>query len=384
MKKKRNNFEHFSYEEIVFILQMRQKELSFRQIGKNLGRGENSAGSIKRFLDRNKHPFPVLWAKLDVYEQARAMYERAQKRCKIPRKKSKLASHPELKQKVIELLVDEQASPRDIAHRIPEELPGESIAYTTIYNYTKKDRKDLKEHLRLRGKPRKQRVVRKGSSIIKTGAAPKTNISKRPSWVEDRTEFGHYEADTIHSCKNGSGYAILTIREMKSRKRWFSLIPNLKAETTLAVLRGFFGQLPPHMRKTLTVDNGPENEYLPQLEKVFSGFTVYHCDAYCSWQRGAVENANGEFRWYYPKGTDFKNVSTKEIWEVQDKLNRRRMDCLGGKSAETVFEFGLNNPPLITVVAAEALCSKETLFEEVASHFEKSSSLYLPLQAQLG
>jgi len=381
MIENRKEYKHFTYEEVVFILQMRAKGLGFQDIGVRLGRGENAGGSIRRFLLRNKHPLAGVEKELDIDERARGMYERALKRRRIPRKKGKLESDPELKSKVIYLLEQEQASPRDISFRIPDELPGRSIAYTTVYNFTKHDRTDLKQHLRLRGKLRKQRVRRKGNRFEK-GAPPKRNIKERSDWVEDRTEIGHYEADTIHSCKNGSGYAILTVREIKLRYRWFFLITNLKAQTTLAVLQGFFRMLPPHMRRTLTVDNGPENEWLYQLEAVFPRFRVYSCDAYCAWQRGCVENANGEFRWYFPKGTDFKNVSHREIWEVQDKLNRRRMLCLGGKSAKMVFDDALNNPPLIQIVGPEALASQDALFQAAELHFERNSNLYLPLQAQ--
>jgi len=377
MKKKCKKYNHFCHEEIVSILQMRKKGIGFHTISMKLDRGANAGGSIKRFLDRNQHPCPGIWQELDVYEQARDLYERAQKKRKIPRKKSKLSSRPELKQKVIDLLVNEQASPRDISFRIPDELPGESIAYTTIYCFTKTERKDLREHHRLRGKERRQRL--KPRSKQKKKCTPqKTNIEKRPSWVWDRTEFGHYETDTIHSCKNGSGYAILSVREMKSRQRWFFLVKDLKAETTLAVLRGFFRMLPQHMRRTLTADNGPEFAELYKLEGLFPGFKVYYCDPYCAWQRGSVENTNGEFRWYYPKGTDFKNVSVQEVWEVQDKLNRRRMLCLKGKSSEMVFQDAANNPPLIQVVSADVLGSTNALFEAAGLHFEKNSNLYLP------
>ena len=382
MKKKDQKFQHFSQDEIAFMLKMRREKDSFRKVAKKLGRGENAAGSIKRFLDRNRHPFPALWKDLDIYEQARWIYERAVARRKIPRKNTKLASNPELKEKVIYYLVEEQASPRDIAYRIEEDLPGQSIAYTTIYNFTKNDRTDLKEHLRQRGKARKQRVKRKGSRF-KREKPSKRNISERPPWVEDRSEFGHFEADTIHSCKNGSGYATLSVRELKSRYRWYFIIPNLEAETTLAVLRGFFRQLPEHMRRSLTIDNGSENEHLHRLEGIFPGVKIYYCDPYCAFQRGSIENTNGEYRWYFPKGIDFKDVAYKQVIAVQDKLNRRRMICLNGKSAEMVFQEALANPPLIQLASADTLGVEQKFSQAVDLRFEQSSGLYLPSSTQL-
>ena len=371
MFEKRQRFTQFTREERSLMYQMRSEKKSLREIGIFLNRGENAAGSISRELRRNRHPFPKLERRSSPLERASYAHEQALKRRKIPRKKGKLSCSPQLRERVIWLLVNEQASPRDISYRIADELPGESIAYTTIYNFTKHERTDLKVHLRLRGKARKQRVAHRRSRF-REGAPPKTNIGRRPAWVEQRTEFGHYEADTIHSCKNGSGYAILSVRELKSRKRWFFLVADLKAETTLAVLQGFFRLLPPHMRRTLTVDNGPENEHLFKLEQVFPGFKVYFCDPYCAWQRGTIENTNGEFRWYHPKGTDFQNLSLEEVWLTQDKLNRRRMCCLRGKSAQTVFEQARSHPPQIRVVGAEVLRSDSALRREAGLHFRQS------------
>jgi len=113
----------------------------------------------------------------------------------------------------------------------------------------------------------------------------------------------------------------------------------------------------------LLADNGPENQSLHELESCYPYFKVYYCDPYCAFQRGSVENANGEFRWYYPKGTDFKDVSMADIWKVQDKLNRRRMDCLGGKTAEESYLKALHEPPLIKLAGPEVLLSEEALFE---------------------
>lgn len=56
---------------------------------------------------------------------------------------------------------------------------------------------------------------------------------------------------------------------------------------------------------------------------------VYFADSYCSWQKGAIENANKLIRQYFPKGTDFRNVTDDEVKVVQLKLNRRPRKKLG-------------------------------------------------------
>lgn len=334
------SYTHLTREERDLLYLMRSEKKGIREIARVLGR---DAGTISRELRRNRHFFPGVERKMSALERAAHAHEKALGRRKIPRKQSKLSCEPEIKEHVIWLIEDEHASPRDITFRVAEKFPGKTIAYTTIYNFTRYERCDLRVYHRLRGKPRRQHVTKRRARV-KEGAPPKRTILLRSEIVVQRREFGHWESDTIHSMKNGSGFAILTLREMKSRMRWYFLLSSLLAELTLAVLQGFFRLLPAHLRRTLTVDNGPEFAHLYKLEQIFPGFLVYSCDPYCAWQRGTSEHANGEFRWFYPKGTDFRNVSLREIWATQDKINRRHMLCLGGRSAVSVFQRALKEP----------------------------------------
>ncbi|MFE8900937.1 hypothetical protein [Cobetia marina] len=48
---------------------------------------------------------------------------------------------------------------------------------------------------------------------------------------------------------------------------------------------------------------------------------IYFCDPYCSGQRGANENTNGLIRLYFPKGTDYRQVSNAELRDLVEKLN---------------------------------------------------------------
>ncbi len=47
-------------------------------------------------------------------------------------------------------------------------------------------------------------------------------------------------------------------------------------------------------------------------------------------ERGSNENTNGLIRRYFPKGTDFSNVSYEEIQKVEFLLNSRPRKRLGG------------------------------------------------------
>lgn len=54
-----------------------------------------------------------------------------------------------------------------------------------------------------------------------------------------------------------------------------------------------------------------------------TGLSCFFAHPYCSNERGANENANGLLREYFPKGTDFRDVSDEELAAVEYALNSR-------------------------------------------------------------
>lgn len=74
--------------------------------------------------------------------------------------------------------------------------------------------------------------------------------------------------------------------------------------------------------KTITFDNGLE---FAEHEVIAKGLQadIYFAHPYCSWERGTNENTNGLIRQYFPKGTDFNQVSDEEILFVMNRLNDR-------------------------------------------------------------
>ena len=124
--------------------------------------------------------------------------------------------------------------------------------------------------------------------------------------------------------------------ERRSRFLIAAKLLDKKAESLTRESAKAFFLIPKEMRRTLTVDNGKEFARFKDLENK-TGLTVYFADPYSAWQRGTNENTNGLLRQYFPKGTDFRNVTTEELAFAVNKLNHRPRKCLGYQSPHEVF-----------------------------------------------
>jgi len=89
--------------------------------------------------------------------------------------------------------------------------------------------------------------------------------------------------------------------------------------------------------ESITFDRGAEGANHWKLRMDY-GIDTYHCDPYCSWQKGGVENTNGLIRRFFPKGTDFNLVTDHDIYVIQEKLNNQPRKSLGYKTPREVWQ----------------------------------------------
>lgn len=85
--------------------------------------------------------------------------------------------------------------------------------------------------------------------------------------------------------------------------------------------------------QTITLDNGSEFAGHKAVAKA----VTYFCDPYCSEQRETNENTNGLIRQYFPKGTDFRQVTDTKLRKVVMKLNDRPRKRLGYRTPAQMF-----------------------------------------------
>lgn len=302
---------------------------SIRKISRYLGR---SPSTISRLFKRDIHPCPGIWRHMTSYEKAMYSWEKSRKRASKCRKRLRL-KNKRIRKVVSFILKRWEWSPEAISDFL--KLHGLIISAKAIYRFVKKERAYLIENLYFKGKARRQRVSRP-RSVFKTGAPAKKSIHERA----EINNPGHWEVDTIHS-KRGSKSGVLTLRELETRQTSYFIVADLTSKSIMRVLFPFFQNLPPHMRRTLTTDNGSEFSELYKLEKILPDFGVYYCDAYKSYQKGSVENANRELRRFFPKKTDFSKVSEKELRAAEYKINGKPMKVLNGQSAAKTFRKAL-------------------------------------------
>ncbi|MDE2366263.1 MAG: IS30 family transposase, partial [Betaproteobacteria bacterium] len=68
-----------------------------------------------------------------------------------------------------------------------------------------------------------------------------------------------------------------------------------------------------------------------------TGLAVYFADPYSAWQRGTNENTNGLLRRYFPKGSNFRNITPEMLAAAVKILNHRPRKCLGYRTPYEVF-----------------------------------------------
>ena len=82
------------------------------------------------------------------------------------------------------------------------------------------------------------------------------------------------------------------------------------------------------MRGSMTFDNGGEFAGHSLLRPLLACGT-YFCDAYASWQKGAVENTNGRLRRWLPRGIDLDDLADDDCQDIALTLNTTPRKCLG-------------------------------------------------------
>ena len=263
-----------------------------------------SFSTITRELRRNSDPHGVyIWDKA---------HKKARKRKR--RDPGNRSVKPEVRKMATDLLRKEQWSPEQISGYLA--MRGIRISHETIYGIIREDRRrggKLYTFCRHRLKHRHRTL---GKKFRIPG---RISIHERPQEADGK-RFGDFEMDTIVG-RDHKG-AILTIVERSTnmlfmKKLRYGKDPRELAKAVVELLRPYKKHI-----KTITTDNGMEFYAHADIARQLNT-KVYFTDPYASWQKGAIENANGLIRQYIQKSSSFKSVTDYRIMAIMDRINER-------------------------------------------------------------
>lgn len=222
----------------------------------------------------------------------------------------------------------------DLKRRYPHE-PERWVSHQTIYASIRilprgELKRELVSLLRQKGK------ARQGAA---EAAAPREWIHQlihdRPMEVEDRTIPGNFEGDLLIG-KAKSPAAVGVLLERTSRRLWLTKLEQRDAYSAQQAFARKLKYIAPHLRKTLTYDQGSEMAEHDRLTKKLN-IQVYFCDPHSPWQRGGCENTNGLLRDYLPKGMDFADVTQAELDHIAFEMNERPRKTLNWATPNEVW-----------------------------------------------
>ena len=302
---------------------------SLRMIARALGRAPSTLSREWRRPGSGGGAYRAWLAQKDAYTSSHRV-----------RKKKKLDTHPLLRAYVFSKLRQDW-SPHQIAKRICQDYPTDitmRICQETIYKYLYVlPRGKLKEALlsSLRQKPRYRRRLKNIQESARLLRFPEMiSIKERPVEVADRSVPGHWEGDLVVGSGNRS--ALGTLVERKTR---LVLLVPLKRKDMFSVRKAFaraIRRVPSQMAKTLTYDQGSEMADHKRFS-LQTNMTVYFAHPHSPWERGTCENTNGLLRQYFPKNTDFNQVSIQKIRKAERRLNTRPRAVLNWRTPSEVI-----------------------------------------------
>jgi IS30 family transposase len=286
-----------------------------------------SQSAVSRELRRN-NPHPRLW-----YEAETAAAVSEARRSRAKDLCARWHNDPEVFKFVLELLRQRQ-SPDQIAGRMKRESPWHrqhAVCTKSIYAYIWRNAGEggcLFLHLRRKGK----RPKWFGFGKTPQGIIPaRRDISERPKIVDRWKRAGDWESDLIIG-----GSAVATFVERFSKSLRAVVMADQGKDEFLRAARRSFASLPAVLRKTLTHDNGREICCHQTITQEL-GLTVYCARPYHAWERGLNEHTNGLLRDFFPKGTDFRTISQKELDHAVDLINNRPRRSLNYRTPAEVL-----------------------------------------------
>ena len=326
-------YRQLRYEERVKLAELKHNHYSIGKIASVLGR---SKSTISRELRRNQAPPGQYWP--DTAQRLRI--DRCQRECLLD-------VHQALREFVITCLQCHFWTPEQIAGWLKvrqTELPY--VSHETIYAWLYNGKQKKERLWKFLPRKKAKRGLRKCNKVKGIRIPNRVSIHERPKEVENKANFGHWEADLVSFRKNSQH--IIVARERSTMFALSSRLPSKKAIEAADRLIRFLKGLPAMARKSITYDNGGEFSAHEAVSKALGGLKTFFCDPYASWQKGGVENTNGRLRRDLPRYTDIHKMTQEDFDESILNYNTTPRKALGWLTPLEAFQQNLTGVALRT------------------------------------
>jgi IS30 family transposase len=288
--------------------------------------------TISRELNRNT-PKRGRGAKEYNPERAQVKTERRHRE-----KNKRIKFTDDMRRQIVKKLAIEKLSPELITESGRQSNP-DFISHETIYRWIwdmkhSHKREDQPYQLLYQDLKHGRRRRKRGNYHDNRGCiANRVSIEKRPVIVEKRKRIGDVEVDLMLGKNHQPGLLVITDRASLKT----SLV-KISTKASKPIARSIIRKMKPceHWLKTMTYDNDlafalhtTVNEEL----KTKSFFT----HPYTSQEKGTVENRIGVLRRFFPKKTDFTQVTAKRVSEVEKMINERPVRKFNYQTPNAVF-----------------------------------------------
>lgn len=224
------------------------------------------------------------------------------------------------------------------------------VSLRTLYNYVHRFGFPILPH-DLIHRPRKhsKKPVRKRLAHNNVLAQ---SIEQRPEYINDRSELGHHEMDTVVG-PPGSSHVLLVLTERKTRIEHILLMKDKSQRSVckaLNTLERYYGAKFYDLFKSITCDNG--TEFLDAAgiikscrRKKLSRTQLFYAHPYCASERGSNENANRLIRRFLPKGTNLSSLTQRDLDHLAMWMNKYPRKLHDGSSAwqlTKIYSFHFN------------------------------------------
>lgn len=319
-----NQYHHLTYNDRIKIeFMINEKDKNGKRLYSNTDIAQKldvHKSTISRELKRIKSKVNVISGKRKnlPYSAYRAQEDYKFKRC-LSKAHYILDDYPKMKKYIEDKILKEKWAPDVIVGVMNKEEKYleegfTSISVPTIYNAIRYGIIKIKiSDMRRMSKFEKhiKDIQKKEVSESKR----EYSIEKRPENINNRTDFGHFELDTVIGIRKGIHSCLLTMTERKTR---FEIALKIEAKSSEAVVKKV-NQLKFYLRKnfskiikSFTTDNGSEfSDFLNIISDTDT--KIYFCHPYVSCEKGTNEKHNGILRYFIPKGTNIDDYSFEYI-----------------------------------------------------------------------